>query len=85
MGLLQIRTQFSGAGAAWLGRESKRVNKEEEMYILKKHLFSFFFSPSTAVIQLHSVLQEFWKQYALGPAARCLFSFLTCVGYCFYS
>lgn len=50
MGLLQIRTQLSGAaagaggggGAVWLGRESRRVNKEEEIYILEKHLCSLF-------------------------------------------
>lgn len=92
MGLLQIRTQLSGAaagaggggGAVWLGRESRRVNKEEEMYILEKHLCSLF-SPPAAVIQLHSVLQEFWKQYFLSPTARRLFSLLTRVGYCLYS
>lgn len=56
----------------WLGGKSKRVNKEEGMQSLQKHLCSFLPLP---VIQRHRVLQEFWNWFsALLPEVVCFLS-----------
>lgn len=77
---------FAGGRRMWVGWAAESA-KRRKMCIFKKQIcvMSFFFIVFL-MIQLHFILQVFWKWYVLSHAARGgLFSFPTCVGCCFYS